>query len=344
MEKVYIILVNYNNWEDTIECLESVFKSTYPCYQVIVIDNDSPNNSILHLVSWAEGRQEIVYDKNDQLKKCILPFESKPIKYTLYNTSKIQFDSDLNQEDKSNPLIFIKSNENNGFSAGNNIGIKYAMAKGDADYIWLLNNDTVIERDTLESLVKKSRFYKDNNKKIGIIGAKLMLYDNPNVIQGVGGIYKKLFSIPKHYGELEEDCGQYDHEQVIQQISYPIGASLFIFPEFIKDVGLMCEDYFLYYEELDWVLRGKAKGWELGYCWEAKIFHKEGQSIGASSRSKEKSKISEYCRLKNKIVFTKKFYPQFLWSVRLGFIGVLINRIRRMEFDRVWIVFKAIFG
>ena len=56
-KKAYIIILNYNNWQDTIECLESVLRNDYPNYQVIVIDNGSPNNSIKYIKAWAEERQ-----------------------------------------------------------------------------------------------------------------------------------------------------------------------------------------------------------------------------------------------------------------------------------------------
>ncbi|HIP33256.1 MAG TPA: hypothetical protein EYG89_00650 [Bacteroidia bacterium] len=111
---------------------------------------------------------------------------------------------------------------------------------------------------------------------------------------------------------------------------------------FIKEVGLMCEDYFLYFEELDWAIRGKKKGYQLGYCWESKVYHKEGGSIGSSSKGEEKSEIADYYGLRNRIVFTKKFYPKYLLSVYLGFIMVIWNRIRRGHFKRILKILKLI--
>ena len=101
--------------------------------------------------------------------------------------------------------------------------------------------------------------------------------------------------------------------------------------DFIKEVGLMCEDYFLYFEEMDWALRGKQKRYQLGYCWESRVYHKEGGSIGSSSKGTKKSEIADYYGLRNRIVFTKKFYPKYLWSVYFGFLVVVWNRIRRRQ-------------
>jgi hypothetical protein len=236
----------------------------------------------------------------------------------------------------NNQLILIQSEENRGFAAGNNIGIQYALARGDAGYIWLLNNDTVVEASTLNALVNKACDYNVKKHKIGIIGAKLLYYSDPDIIQGVAGLYNKWFAISRHLGIFENDHGQYDNEAIAGKMDYSIGASLFVSVPFIKEVGLMCEDYFLYFEEIDWAVRGKAKGWQLGYCWQAKVFHKEGHSAGANSKKlQEKSKIADFYSVRNRIIFTKKFYPMCLWTVRLGFIFVIINRIRRRQFDRV---------
>lgn len=343
MKKTYIILLNYNGWQDTIECLESVLRSDFQNYQVIVVDNDSPNDSMTRIIDWAEGRQEVIYSTNTLLKEYSQPFVPKPIEYVLYERAEAMIGGypELESE-KNNPLIFIKSGENKGFSAGNNIGIAYALAKDDADNIWLLNNDTVIEKDSLSRLVEKIKYYKDRNQRVGILGAKLMYYHTPAIIQGVGGSYNKWFASSGHIGAFEEDRGQYDSEEIVKKIKYPLGASIFVSTAFIKDVGLMCEDYFLYFEELDWMLRGKAHGWELGYCWQAKVFHKEGGSIGSSANAYKKSELSDFYGLRNRIVFSKKFFPEILWSVRLGFLVVLLNRVRRGQFSRLRLVFRAL--
>jgi len=210
--------------------------------------------------------------------------------------------------------------------------IRYALVKDYFKYIWLLNNNTTIEKNSSSNLVSKFEIYKNNDKKVSIIGSKFLYYDKLNIIYGIGGTYNKWFAVAQHLGVFEEDRGQYDNDNVVNKIDYVIGASMLVSKDFIRDVGLMCEDYFLYFEELDWVLRGKKKGYQLGYCWKSKVYHKEGSTIGSSSKGKEKSEISDYYGLRNRIVFTKKFYPNYLWSVYLGFAGVIFNRLRRKKY------------
>ena len=361
--KVAIIILNYNGWKDTIECLESVLRNDYSNYQVIVIDNGSPNNSIEYIKTWAEGRQEVLTpESNHPLYHLSHPPVKKPIPYIYYTKKEAEKGGNFELEEKitkewqeqrkSNnekliptspyPLIFIQTGENLGFAGGNNVGIRYALAKGNFEYIWILNNDTVIENDTLTNLIKKIEEYKVKKQKIGILGSKLLYYDSPKIIQGIGGKYNKWFAVSKHIGVFEEDKGQYDNEKILDDIDYIIGASMFVSKAFIKDVGLMCEKYFLYFDDLDWAVRAKRKNWRLGYCWKSKIYHKEGGSIGSSSKGEKKSEIADYYGLRNRIFFTKKFFPKYLWCVYLGFVVVVWNRIKRKQISRIKLVFKVL--
>jgi GT2 family glycosyltransferase len=346
--KIYVIILNYNGWTDTIECLESVLRNNYPNYQVIVVDNNSTDNSLKYIKAWAEGKLDVWIKPNNPLKHLCFPPVKKPIPYVSYCRKEAEKGGNKEQENKliphtirnnnaqntiistsPYPLIFIQTHVNLGFAGGNNIGIKYALAKNDFEFVWLLNNDTVIERDSLLKLVHNATLCKE--KKIGIIGSKLLYYHKPDTIQGIGGIYNKWFGVSKHLGAFEKDKGQYDNKKVLKKIDYIIGASMLVSSNLIKKVGLLCEDYFLYFEDIDWALRAKNQNFELDYCWESKVYHKEGKSIGSSLKGKEKSDFSDFYGLKNRIVFTKKFFPKWLWSVYAGFLVVFFNRIERKK-------------
>lgn len=325
-QKIYIIILNYNGWQDTIECLESVLKSDYPNYQIIVVDNDSPNSSMEYIINWAEGKQEVIYDKTSQLKHLSQLFEVKPVKYIYYTKYEALSGGDKEKEMRDkNPLIFIQAGENGGFAAGNNVGIKYALAKNDFEYIWLLNNDTVIEHDCLSRMIDKVETYKREKKKLGLMGTKLFYYDTPDVIQAIGGSYNKWVGDSTHIGTFEKDEGQYDNEDIIYKMDYPIGASILVSKVFLIDVGLLNEEYFLYYEELDWVMRGKLKGWEIGYCWDAKIYHKEGQSIG--SHPMKRSFLSEFYLFRNRLIFSKKYFNNYTAFVVMRLWLTYIKRV-----------------
>lgn len=347
--KVYIVVLNYNTWQDTIECLESIYKSRYNNYQVILVDNNSNNDSVKFLKLWTEGELDIITKSNNALKRNSFPPVKKPIRYHF-----------LKEDDKGNivyeyksgingggnvggyPLVIIQANRNRGFSAGNNLGIKYALLNGDFKYIWLLNNDTVINDDSLYKIVEKADSYDKQGVKVGIIGSKVLFYNNPAIIQGIGVKYNRWFGTSKHIGIFEEDEGQFNSEKFLPATDYIMGSSMFVNKKFIDDTGLLCEDYFLYFEELDWILRGKQKGWGIGYSWESKVYHKEGATMGSNADGKLRSEQADYYTFKNRIIFTKKFFPKYIWTVYAGFFMVAFNRVRRKQFKRIKMILSIL--
>jgi len=326
MNKIYIILLNYNGWKDTIECLESVLKNDYKNYQIIVVDNDSPNNSMEYIINWAEGKQELVYDENSQLKHLSQPFEPKPLDYVFYTKEEALNGGDQEKESKlNNPIIFIQAGENGGFAAGNNIGIKYAFAKNDFEYVWLLNNDTVIEKNSLSTLLNYA-----SKKDIGICGSALMYYHNPKEVQAYGGTVNKFFGTSKHI---------FDINDIDKKLDYIVGASFLIDKKVINKIGLLPEEYFLYYEETDYCFNARNNGFKLGVDVESIVYHKEGGSTGADKNPNKKSEFMDILSLKNRIKFHRKYLSGGigLWS---GMMIVFWNRIRRGQIDRIFKVFK----
>jgi GT2 family glycosyltransferase len=239
------------------------------------------------------------------------------------------------------PLVLIQADANRGFAAGNNIGISYATKQNDFAFVWLLNNDTVIDANALKNLVKKAENCSKANMKVGIVTSKLLYYYHPEIIQAIGGRYNKWFAVSKHIGSFQKDDGSFDIDEV--NMHYPIGASMLVSKEFIDEVGFMCEDYFLYYEEMDWSVRGKQKGFVNKYSYQSKVFHKEGASIG-SGHTKLKSELSDIYSIKNRFKFASKFYPMYLPTVYAGLIPVIFNRFKRKQVKRAYRILKAVFS
>jgi GT2 family glycosyltransferase len=346
VKKVYIIILNYNGWRDTLECLESVLRSSYAPYQVIVIDNHSPDRSLDYIARWAEGHVDVWTEPANPLRQLSFPPVEKPLPYISYSRKEAEGGGDARLEAAthsrrpSSPLIFVQTGENLGYAGGNNVGIRYALAKADFDHIWILNNDTVVHRDALRNVVSKAEALGRERQKTGMVGSKLLYYDSPSSINGIGGSYNKWFSLPAQIGMLEEDEGQYDGEDV--KIDYVMGSSVLVSREFLRDVGLLCEDYFLYYEEVDWAERGRRKAWGLSYSAQSRVYHKEGAATGVDKDPKKKSQFSDYYLLRNKIRLTKKFYRRYLWSVYLGFIPSILRRLKRGQPERVLMLLRIL--
>jgi GT2 family glycosyltransferase len=300
--KTCIILVNYRCWVDTIECINSLDELRVQNCVIVIVDNDSKDNSLEYIETHI---------------KEVIPDESLFKKYSKH------LEGEVLKEDSDENLFLIQSFKNRGFAAGNNIGIKFISERFYCDYYWFLNNDTIVKEDIL---CKYFTFLDERNLNIGICGCTLLYYDERDKIQALGGYYNKFLGIASHIYEGRKYSDIENYSRLCPD--YVIGASMFVRREFIDQVGLMSEDYFLYNEELDWILRGKEKGWEIGHCYNAIVYHKEGRSIGSGTKER-RTEFAELMGIWSKLKFTRKHYPQYLITTYFTIFLICLNRIRR---------------
>ena len=335
---VCIILVNYKTWQDTIECMESILKSSFTNYQIVVVENGSDDESWSQLLKWSRGEFALSISPKNPLFHITHPPAIKPI---LYHRSDVA-ESDhlrLGPIQDVRPILFVKSEKNLGFAGGNNVGLRYALYN-QFEYAWLLNNDTVIEPNALRELVSFCENEKEN--KIGITGSKLMLYHKPDVMQGIGAIFNKYSGKSKIIGAQQKDAGQFDGEKI--ECNYVIGASMFVTYDFLLDVGLMSEEYFLYNEENDWSARGKRKGWNVGVAVKSKIYHKQGASTGNSpKKSKWQVKALNY-KYRGKIKLYKKYYRPQLPFLYFHLISRSVKYMVKGNMAEAKVIYGAIFN
>jgi len=171
-------------------------------------------------------------------------------------------------------LVLIKNEKNYGFAEGNNIGMRYALNVLDPEYILLLNNDTIVDRDFLSELVSVA----DADATIGFAGPKIYYYDyqgRKDVIS-VAGIELFMGKGAFHrIGAMEIDRGQYEETR---QVDYLEGSCLLIRREVLDKIGLLNSDYFAYWEETDLCLRGAKAGYRSVYVPGSRIWHKVSSS------------------------------------------------------------------
>jgi len=316
MDKVYIILVNYNNFGDTIECLESLLKSEYLNYQIFIVDNSKNELSVNEFSNWLVNNN--FYVKTD-FPHLVFPLQNKPIVFRIFSEANFEIQSETFEE----KIIIIRAG-NNGFAAANNIVLRYILRTAEAtSLIWLLNNDTVVEKTTLGNLVCG---YLSNLDKKYIFGSKLLCYNNPKFIQAVAGKYNKWLGKHHHIGEGEEDKSQYDAYS-FGQLDYIVGASLFLPKLFLEQVGLMNEDYFLYFEELDWITKGRRNGFNIALAPCAIVYHKEGSSIVGEKSQRKDTSTAEFYSISNRVRFIKKWYPLCVVTVLPGVFFALMKRM-----------------
>lgn len=166
-------------------------------------------------------------------------------------------------------LDILENGENLGFAQSNNIGIAYALDKYNPEFIWLLNNDTLVEPDALAEIVRAA----EGDQRIGVVGAVLVEMGTPHIVQHYGGSRISLWTGASW--RATPKCSP----------NYISGASMFIRRACLEDGGLLDTGYFFYFEDADFCLRIKPQGWKLFVASKAVVRHKGSASIGAQSYS-----------------------------------------------------------
>lgn len=190
-----------------------------------------------------------------------------------------------------NNIRLIVSDENLGFSGANNLGIKYAL-NNKFDYVMLLNNDTIIEKEMIEFMI-------DASDSKYVISPKIYYFDNKNVIWSAGGGMNWIKGLPIQYGINELD--NYENNKK-KKIEFATGCCVLIPITCIEKIGLMSEEYFLYYEDTDYCVRLIRSGYEIHFEPKAVMYHKVSASTGG-----EKSRVYWYYMIRNRLIFNKKF-------------------------------------
>jgi GT2 family glycosyltransferase len=210
----------------------------------------------------------------------------------------------------------LETHANLGFAGGNNQGIRRGLDRG-AKYIWLLNNDTVVERGTLSAMVAVA----ENDPTLGEIGSVLFFADQPDKVQAWGG------------GEVNLWTGTSRHffKPVAQEkIDYLTAASVLIPAHVLRQVGLLDDSYFMYWEDTDLSYRIRASGWKLGVAPTATLLHKESGSTGPKSALLERYISASGVR------FFWKFAPLPLIPIFLLVFGRAARRFLVLEWRRGW--------
>jgi len=218
---VWILILNYNKWQDTIECINSIKKTTYKNYRILIVDNASQNNSL----------------------------------------------AILNKELSDIEIVGIK--ENTGYTGGNNCGIKIIM-KRKADYILILNNDTIVEKDFLWPLVNCMEI----NKNAGAACGTILTEHNRKEIWYASGKIIKWRGLATHTNKGKEfELSKYAQVQC-SKTGFITGCMMLLRTSFLPEIGLLNEEMFLYLDDIEYSIRIKSKGYELFYVPQSIIYHK----------------------------------------------------------------------
>jgi hypothetical protein len=323
---VYIIILNWNGLQDTIECLESILQSDYPNYCIILIDNGSSDNSCEQIQSWARGDLKV---ETQYVKSCA---SEKPIQIVIYdrvtaeNGGIVESEREISSLPSSKKLVLIKCEDNLGFAGGCNIGVRYVMAVG-GEYVWLLNNDTVIESSALLNSV---RFMENHLEYQGVTG-QIRLYNNPSVIWNCGG--KLSFYGTRRYYFCNSNVTKVP-QNGFRKISFITGCAPLFRASLFKKIGLLTELFFFGEEDFELSLRLKRSGYKIACLYDAIIYHKVGNAINLKSNGRDMSKI--YIYYLNRFINIRHYWPKFPWKVWRFCYFFYIFPLLRLKYGTSW--------
>lgn len=229
-------------------------------------------------------------------------------------------------------LRVLRSAENLGFAGGNNLAVKQAKGK----YILLINNDTLVPPDFLSPMLQ----VMEERKEVGIVSPKIYYADTPDTLQyaGISGI-NRFTGRGLNQAKLQVDDGSYDYTK---STYFAHGACMLVRGEVFQQVGLLSEDYFLYYEELDFCEAVRAGGWQIMYTASSHIYHRESSSIGKANP------LKTYYLFRNRWLFMRKWYSglsYYLFILYFLTIGVpwhLFKHWRKGEKQHMQAIWEAV--
>lgn len=286
-----IIILNWNGWEDTVECLSSL-KNVNEDFFIVLIDNGSTNDSIAKISYYL---------------KYNWPYD--------YYFHKENDDIHINTI-KKHDIIFYSLKENYGFAKGNNKGLELAK-KFNPKFGLLLNNDTIVDSHFLTNLLS----FKKSYPKFSILTPLIFFYSNKNIIWNAGG--KLLWGFRKYYyvGEKKENINNKNYIK----ISFITGCCLFFDFSIIKDNSLLTERFFHGEEDFEFSIRMKKNKIKMACVLDSIIYHKVSRSVASN---KDINKI--YIYYLNRFINMKQIQNPiiyFFWkSLYKPYIKILLSR------------------
>ena len=248
---VYIIILNFNRWDDSYECIESCSQLTYGNYKILLIDNNSDEDLTENLI----------------------------VKYP--------------------EIIFLQNSHNTGFSSGCNLGIKYALSQN-AEFVWLLNNDTVVNIDSLTELITNS-LRLDN---VGILSPKIYFYQSDDIWSS-GGYINNMAMAVNYTDEVFEN----------RMVGFVTGCAMLVPVAIFSQYGLLKDDYFLNVEDWEMCRRLTDKGKKVYVVGSSTIYHK----VSRSKKGGAASPLDTYYTTRNRMYFIAEYYG-FLQRMRIDLV------------------------
>jgi GT2 family glycosyltransferase len=323
--RVAVVLVNWNGWRECIECIDSLFAQNHGKFHIFVIDNDSRDSSVENIVRWCSApKAESTWLRHPGVRLLSDESSVQPLPCQVIDCL-----SDAPTLASSGcQLTIIRSGRNLGFAGGCNLGIKGAGLEN-FDYFWFLNPDTVVHQDALVELLLRA----EEVPGAGMLGSTLRYYDAPDTVQAMGGArLDRSDGTSRHIGQgAKVDDVPAEGSVIEKDLAYIMGASMLVTRRFIAEIGPMEEDYFLFYEEIDWALRA-GRRFSLRYAPRSHVFHKSGSS------TKVMPIFATGFYYRNRLRFVARFLPNQLAAAKWSLFKELLRHTARGRWRHVWLL------
>jgi GT2 family glycosyltransferase len=266
---------------------------------------------VLNWNNWPDTRACLISLQNLDYRNCEL--------LVLDNGST---DDSVERLSQQFPAIEILELENNlGFSGGNNAGIRIALARQSV-YVWLLNNDTIVDRMALQAMVKKA----ESDARIAAVGSAIYSASRPEQLQAWGGGYVDFWlGRSRHFRAPVAD----------ERLQFLTGASLLLRLSVIDILGSWDEDFFLYWEDADYCFRLRDAGWKLAVSEGSKVWHREQGTVGKNSRVLDTFFTSSATK------FFAKHAPIPVFSIWIGAILRITKRVICLDWKRAHAIWTS---
>ncbi len=303
-QSYWALVLNYNHWQDTVRCVESLLRCVVRPERIVICDNGSSDGSQESLAQWAETQTA----------------------GGLVRLTRTQAESAA--ELPPGRLVLVENGANLGYAGGNNVGLRLALASG-VPFVWLLNNDTTVFPEAPGALLERM----EHDGRLGLCGALTRYMDEPEIVQCYGGgWHNAVWGVGGLHGDGERLPLGAAPKAPPARLDYVNGASVFVRREFLLTVGLMEEAYFLYCEELDWAARSRGR-WVLGWEPRAQVLHREGLTTGVSNRRGLGHGLRRAATLaRSRLLFAWKFHPLLLPTVLAGQALAMLRKVVRRGF------------
>ena len=247
--------------------------------------------------------------------ECLRSLES--VKYPNYEIVVVDngsTDGSLKKIKEAFPSISLINNHKNlGFAEGNNVGIRYAMNSA-TDYVFLLNDDTIVDKGCIDRLVTVG----ESADNIGVIGPIVCQYGKRDKVYAEYGVvsYREAVTTLVGYGRtFRKNINQ------PKDVDFVIGCAFMIKRKAIEKVGLLDSQYFAYHEEVDWCMRTKANGFRVVYVPDVIVWHKGAASTGGEDYS---NLVKRYLVGRNSVIFMKKHGSVLHWTKFIFFVIITL--------------------